>query len=72
LFESVYERPYSPGARSLDVAISRLRIKLNATDIGAKIRSVREAGYLLSRESEPARALRGGISCFGSGSAPPA
>jgi DNA-binding response OmpR family regulator len=59
LFDSVYERPYSPGARSLDVAISRLRIKLKATDIGAKIRSVREAGYLLSREGESAQVLSG-------------
>jgi len=59
LFESVHGRAYSAGTRSLDVAVSRLRIKLKATDVGAKIRSVREAGYLLSRESEPIWAKAG-------------
>jgi DNA-binding response OmpR family regulator len=54
LFATVYGRSYSPGTRSLDVGISRLRIKLKSTDNGAEIRSVREAGYLLSREIEAA------------------
>jgi len=53
LFDRVYGRPYSPGTRSLDVGISRLRIKLKSTDVRAEIRSVRDAGYLLARE-EPA------------------
>ena len=53
LFDNVYARPYTPGGRFLDVAISRLRIKLKATDIGVELRSVREAGYLLSRRSDP-------------------
>ena len=54
LFATVYGRTYSPGTRSLDVGISRLRIKLKSTDNGAEIRSVREAGYLLARETEGA------------------
>ena len=56
LFVTVYGRSYSPGTRSLDVGISRLRIKLKSADNGAEIRSVREAGYLLSREIEGAHA----------------
>jgi two-component system OmpR family response regulator len=38
--------------RSLDVAISRLRLKLKSTDVGAELRSVRQAGYMLSRTRE--------------------
>ncbi len=57
LFASLYGRPYAPGTRSLDVGVSRLRIKLKSTDIGAEIRSVREAGYLLSSEGEAGRMM---------------
>jgi DNA-binding response OmpR family regulator len=49
LFMGVYGRPYTPNTRSLDVSISRLRQKLKSTDIGVELRSVRQAGYMLSR-----------------------
>jgi DNA-binding response OmpR family regulator len=49
LFEKIHQRPYTSNTRSLDVSISRLRIKLKSIDAGADIRSVRQAGYILSR-----------------------
>jgi two-component system, OmpR family, response regulator len=48
LFENIHGRPYTSNTRSLDVSISRLRIKLKSIDAGAEIRSVRQAGYILS------------------------
>jgi DNA-binding response OmpR family regulator len=48
LFEKIHGRPYTPTTRSLDVSISRLRIKLKSIATGAEIRSVREAGYILT------------------------
>lgn len=53
LFAAIHGRSYSPTTRSLDVGISRLRIKLKTSESGAEIRSVRQAGYLLSREIPP-------------------
>jgi DNA-binding response OmpR family regulator len=52
LFESIHGRPYTSSTRSLDVSISRLRLKLKSVDAGAEIRSVRQAGYILSRTSD--------------------
>lgn len=49
LFEKIHGRPYTSGTRSLDVSISRLRIKLKSVDADVEIRSVRQAGYILSR-----------------------
>jgi two-component system KDP operon response regulator KdpE len=49
LFETVYGRPYTPGTRSLDVSVSRLRLKLRSTDIPVELRSVRQAGYMMSQ-----------------------
>jgi DNA-binding response OmpR family regulator len=60
LFSSIYGRPYAPGTRSLDVGVSRLRIKLRSTDIGAEIRSVREAGYMFSLDRDSAATARAG------------
>jgi DNA-binding response OmpR family regulator len=53
LFRKVLGRTFSPGNRSLDVSVSRLRIKLKSADINAEILSIREVGYLFTRE-EPA------------------
>ena len=52
LFESVHGRPSTSRTRSLGVSISRLRIKLKSIDTDTEIRSVRQAGYILSRASE--------------------
>jgi two-component system, OmpR family, response regulator len=52
LFESVHGRPSTSRTRSLGVSISRLRIKLKSIDVDTEIRSVRQAGYILSRASE--------------------
>jgi len=49
LFEKIHGRPYEPNTRSLDVGMSRLRIKLKSIDADADIRSVRQVGYILSR-----------------------
>jgi two-component system KDP operon response regulator KdpE len=49
LFMTVYGRSYTTGTRSLDVTVSRLRLKLKATDIAVELRSVRQAGYMLSQ-----------------------
>jgi len=49
LFEVIHHRPGAPTTRSLDVAISRLRIKLKSSDVGMELRSVRQVGYMLSR-----------------------
>ena len=53
LFESVHGRPSTSRTRSLGVSVSRLRIKLKSIDTDIEIRSVRQAGYILSRASEP-------------------
>ena len=53
LYQAIHGRSYSPTTRSLDVGISRLRIKLKSSGVGVEIRSVRQAGYLLSREAAP-------------------
>jgi two-component system, OmpR family, response regulator len=50
LFQGVYGRPYSASTRSLDVGVSRLRIKLKSADVGADIKSVRQVGYFLNRD----------------------
>ena len=50
LSHQVYRQSYLPGSRALDVGISRLRIKLKSAGTGAEIRSVREAGYLFTRD----------------------
>jgi DNA-binding response OmpR family regulator len=60
LFSAIYARPYAPGTRSLDVGVSRLRIKLRSTDVGAEIRSVREAGYMFSLERDSVASARAG------------
>lgn len=48
LFAAISPRPFSPATRSLDVSVSRLRHKIKATDLPYELRSVREAGYMLS------------------------
>jgi DNA-binding response OmpR family regulator len=53
LFRKVLGRTFSPGNRSLDVSVSRLRIKLKSADINAEILSIREVGYLFTREEPP-------------------
>ena len=53
LFESVHGRPSTLRTRSLGVSVSRLRIKLKSIDTDIEIRSVRQAGYILARASEP-------------------
>jgi DNA-binding response OmpR family regulator len=53
LFEKIHGRPSTSNTRSVDVTISRLRLKLKSTDAGAEIRSVRQRGYILSRTSGP-------------------
>ncbi len=42
--------PDGKPTRAIDTCVSRLRIKLRAADVGAEIRSVRQAGYLFRRE----------------------
>ena len=49
LFASIRGEIYSPTTRSLDVGMSRLRLKLRESGADVDIRSVRQAGYLLSR-----------------------
>jgi DNA-binding response OmpR family regulator len=49
LFSAIRGEVYSPTTRSLDVGMSRLRIKLRQSSAGVDIRSVRQAGYLLAR-----------------------
>ena len=49
-------QPTGKPTRAIDTCVSRLRIKLRAADVGAEIRSVRQAGYLFRRE----RGARGG------------
>ena len=51
LFAAIRGEVYSPTTRSLDVGMSRLRIKLRQSGAGVDIRSVRQAGYLLARTS---------------------
>jgi hypothetical protein len=53
LFEKIHGRPSTSNTRSVDVTISRLRLKLKSTNAGAEIRSVRQRGYILSRTSGP-------------------
>ncbi len=50
LFKASHSRSYEPSTRSLDVGISRLRLKLKSSNAGVEISSVRQTGYLLSRE----------------------
>ena len=47
-------RPSQPASRALDVSVSRLRLKLKAAGAGVEIRSVRQAGWLLSRATAAA------------------
>ena len=51
IYVALKGRPYQPTSRALDVGVSRLRIKLKAAGAAAGIRSVRQAGWLLSREN---------------------
>jgi DNA-binding response OmpR family regulator len=53
LFENIHGHPCTSETRSLGVSISRLRIKLKTIDADTEIRSVRQAGWILSRASEP-------------------
>jgi DNA-binding response OmpR family regulator len=52
LFACMHEGPYDARSRTVDVGLSRLRIKLKATDPNIDIRSVRSAGYILLRGGE--------------------
>ncbi len=45
----MHNEAYSSATRSLDVGVSRLRIKLRKAGAPVDIRSVRQAGYILSR-----------------------
>ncbi len=49
LFGAMRGESYSAATRSLDVGISRLRLKLRNAAAPVDIRSVRQAGYILSR-----------------------
>ena len=49
LFGAMHNEAYSSATRSLDVGVSRLRIKLRKAGAPVDIRSVRQAGYILSR-----------------------
>ena len=49
LFAATRSASYSDTTRSLDVAISRLRVKLRSAGAHFEVRSVRQAGYILSR-----------------------
>ena len=53
LFSAMRGDSYTTATRSLDVGISRLRLKLRNAQASADIRSVRQAGYILSRNSAP-------------------
>jgi DNA-binding response OmpR family regulator len=49
LVSRVFQRPFHPLDRSLDVYVSRLRRKLqSATPLGNHIKTIRSAGYLFS------------------------
>jgi DNA-binding response OmpR family regulator len=51
IYAAIHGQPYqAKNRRALEVAMSRLRIKLKASGNGIEIRSVRRAGWLLSRE----------------------
>jgi DNA-binding response OmpR family regulator len=52
LFQGVYGRPYPTTTRAIDVAVSRLRVKLKTANVGVDINSVRGIGYILSREAD--------------------
>ena len=53
LVSDVFQRPFHPLNRSLDVCVSRLRRKLqSATPLGSHIKTIRSSGYLFSY-SEP-------------------
>jgi DNA-binding response OmpR family regulator len=49
LFSAMRGETYSSTTRSLDVGISRLRAKLKNASAQVDVRSVRQAGYILSR-----------------------
>jgi DNA-binding response OmpR family regulator len=51
LFSAMRGDSYSSATRSLDVSISRLRLKLRTAQARVDIRSVRQAGYILSPSS---------------------
>lgn len=53
LFGAMRGEAYSVATRSLDVSISRLRLKLRNAKASVDIRSVRQAGYILSRSALP-------------------
>jgi len=54
LVSGVFQRPFHPLDRSLDVYVSRLRRKLHsATPLGNHIKTIRSSGYLFSN-AEPA------------------
>jgi DNA-binding response OmpR family regulator len=57
LFAAMRGEAYSSATRSLDVGVSRLRIKLRNSGAPVDVRSVRQAGYILSR-APVARATR--------------
>jgi len=49
LVSEVFQRPFHPLDRSLDVYVSRLRRKLHsATPLGDHIKTIRSSGYLFS------------------------
>lgn len=50
IHQAIRGRSHPPASRALDVGMSRLRLKLKAAGAGVEIRSVRQAGWLLSRE----------------------
>jgi DNA-binding response OmpR family regulator len=50
IYVALKGKPYQAASRALDVGVSRLRLKLKAAGAGVEIRSVRQAGWLLSRE----------------------
>lgn len=49
LSEAYHGHSYENTSRSVDVAVSRLRLKLRASVMGVELRSVRNAGYMLVR-----------------------
>jgi len=52
LSAALNEGSYDNQSRAVDVGVSRLRIKLNSTDNGVVIRSVRSTGYILMRQGD--------------------
>ena len=52
LFKACKSGVYVKESRVVDTSISRLRLKFDSTDIGAKILSVRDAGYVLNFEAK--------------------